>query len=560
MNPKSLLILSLLACMWPARVPVNAAGIEPSPAALAQAQSAWDVAKSQLQRTLVHLRSIEPNGIYYPQVTENEALKDNAGYAHGDWKVSNIGGGTFWARGAFPGMLWLMAARESDPQVRSDLEQAARTYSEPLLGTTSSDMAMNNLFALRPWYHAAADAAERAMLADHLIDGAALLAEPFDRAARTGRFHLDIGAMGYPRKASRTDNVEYFHAFVDHSPNVEQLLWAARLVPDEPESADWAAKAVSHITVLGGTFGGNRNPGDSGTWQRGYFDWDITSPTYGAFLFNEAKQGFGDGTTWSRGQAWYVYGAAVAYAHTFDAGLLPFVKAQVDYYLAHLPDRFPGDLRRPGKMVPPWDFDYALYGNPDPGAADHGPQPDTDVDSSAGAMALAGILQLVAALPEADPDRARYLADAEAMLLELCGETYLCDSADPEMSILRHGCYHHPRSVAPSSDYDNGLIWGDYFLVHALWCYLQLSEGNVPDLQIVRTAPSAPEAGLVAHYRRPVGSLPFGYVLEVSEDLVSWERVPPMRERVTPGFDGAETVELWLDAPGAAPRFVRVVR
>lgn len=537
-----------------------AGGVDADPAVVARAGQAWEVAAGQMQRTLDYLEAIEPAGIYYPQQTENEALEDRAAYADGEWQVSKAGGGTFWARGAFPGILWLLASREADPVARAALEDAARTWSTPLFGTTSGDMAMNSLFALRPWYHAARDAAERQLVTDSLLGGAALLAEPYDRATATGRFHLDIGVMGYSREAN--DGIRYFQAFVDHSVNVEQLLWAARVNPDPAQAQDWRAKALSHIAVLGSTFGPNRNPGSSGTWQRGYFDWEESSPTYGAFLFNEAKQGYGDATTWSRGQAWYVYGASVAYAYSFDQSLLPVIKEQVDYFLAHLPDRFPGSLRRPGKMIPPWDFDYALAGNSEPLEPDYGPQPDTEVDTSAASMALAGILQLVAALPSTDPDRSRYLDDAEAILDELCSETYLCDGADPEMSILRHGCYHHHQAVVSSSSYDNGLIWGDYFFVQALWTYLQLAAADPAALAGLEIL-SDGQFGLLTRYERAAGSLPFGIQFELSPDLLQWERVSPALEKVTPQFDGMETVELPLEpvSAGAGGRgFVRLSR
>ncbi|MGC9449973.1 MAG: hypothetical protein ACP5I4_00880 [Oceanipulchritudo sp.] len=545
---------------------VHATGIVADPVVLAEAQRAWGVADAQLQRTLAYLDAIEPAGLYYPQFTENEAKEDRAEYVHGEWIITKEGGGTFWARGALPGMLFLLADRESDPVRRQALKDEAIRWATPILGFSGGDMSMNNLFVLRPWYHAAEDLSEREAAAGYLRQGAEILATPYDRATDTGNFHEDIGIMGYRRKADRTDNQYYFHAFIDHTPNVEQLVWASRINPEVTEAADWRSKALSHLNIISGTFGSNRNPGSAGTWQRSYWDWEESSPTYTQFLFNEAKQGHDDPTTWSRGQAWFVYGSSVAYAYTQDESLLPAVKEQLDFYLDHLPDRFPGDLRRQGKMVPSWDFDYALYGGTDPSEPDYAiPQPDTEVDTSAGAMALAGILQLVAALPDGDPDRARYLSDAEAILLELCGGEYLCDASDPELSILRHGCYHHSRcAVYPGPNEDNGLIWGDFFFVWALWCYLDLTEDKSDALETLRIDRDTSEAATLAiRYTRPVGSLPFGFRLEHSADMETWEALSPMEENVVPAFDGTESVELLLE-PGSAEwggqSFIRLVR
>jgi hypothetical protein len=57
-----------------------------------------------------------------------------------------------------------------------------------------------------------------------------------------------------------------------------------------------------------------------------------------------------------------------------------------------LPDRWSGGQRRAGDFIPPWDFDYALQKN----AA-------TEKDSSAAAIAVAGMIRLLKALPSSDP-------------------------------------------------------------------------------------------------------------------------------------------------------------
>jgi hypothetical protein len=524
---------------------LKGAGIIADPIVLAKVEQAWEVADSQAQRTLAYLEAIQPRGIYYPQHTENESLRDTADYAHGEWVVRDERSG-FWAKGSWPGILFLLADREQDALKRDLLIEAAVDYATPLLGTRSSDMAVNSLFVLRTWLQLTDDLAERTALSADILRGARLLAEPYVREGDTGRFHMDLGIMGYNRKARYTDGEEYFHAFIDHTPNVEQLIYAAGLTADPLEAEDLVDKAISHVVNLGQTFGANRNPGDRGTWQRGFWDWDESSPTYGQFLFNEAKQGHDHHTTWSRGQAWFVYGSSVAYAYTRDPSLLPYVKEQIDYYLANLPDRFPGELARPGKMIPPWDFDYALYGDTDPANPNFGiPQVDTEVDTSAAAMAVAGILQLVATLPEEDPDRQRYLEDAEATLLELCSDAYLCGADDPEMSILRRGCYHHSECMQyPGPNKDNGLIWGDFFFVWAMWCYLDLSEDKEEFLDSPQIVLGPPR---MVSYDRPRGSLPFGFQIETSKDLSSWEPIPTIFEAITPGGDGTETVEIVIE-------------
>jgi hypothetical protein len=288
---------------------------------------------------------------------------------------------------------------------------------------------------------------------------------PYDTRTEQGRFQNDIGVMGNRRKADRSDRQVHWHVFTDHIINVEQLLWAAAHNPNLKEAEDWQQKAIRHLRTVGRTFGQHRRPGTSGTWQRGYFDDRPDSPTYGQFLFNEGKQGWRDDSTWSRGQAWIVYGMSVAYQYTQEPSLLPITKAAIDYYINHLPDRSPGQQRRPDDFIPPWDFDYALAKDP-----------DTERDSSAAAIAISGLLKLIPALPQNDPNRAIYLQIVEKTLNQLTSSQYLPDLSSPQMSLLAHGCYHHPQAIAPSSDYNNGLIWGDYFFIDALLDYRRLEQ------------------------------------------------------------------------------------
>lgn len=210
--------------------------------------------------------------------------------------------------------------------------------------------------------------------------------------------------------------------------------------------------------------------GNSGTWQRGYIDDRPSSPTYKQFLFNEGKQGWRDDTTWSRGQAWIIYGVSIADQYTQDASILAIAKDLINYYINHLPDRFEGNKRRVNDFIPPWDFDYAIEKNP-----------DTDRDSSAAAIAMSGILKLIPTLPKNDPDRSLYLDIVKKTLNQLTSSDYLNDLKSSEMSILKKGCYHHPQSIQPSSQYDNGLIWGDYFFVDALLDYRRLISSSETD-------------------------------------------------------------------------------
>jgi type II secretory pathway pseudopilin PulG len=432
---------------------------------------ACDLAHDKFANTLHYLAATTGVGTEYPYTTYQPVFsfrdwlrqwqKKQRQLPEGVWLTADSGS---WAAGAFPALLWKMPDCESDPALKKYWVNQAKSWAEPLREAAASkkDIALNNLFVFRPWFEMAAGQ-ERNRQLETLLQGARTLAMPYRKGK--GTFHEGIGVMGYEVTARRTDGKVHWQAFIDHSINVEQLLWAAAHNPNPVEANDWRKKAVRHLKTVAANSGERRRPGKGGTWQRGYFDEDPNSPSYGKFLFNEGKQGWTDGSTWSRGQAWFIYGSSIAYQYSGDAEIRQIAKSAIDYFLAHLPDRFAGRQRRPGDFVPPWDFDYALSQDP-----------DTERDSSAAAIAVSGILKLVSALPPTDPDRLRYWRELENILSNLTNSAYLPGKEAPEMSLLQGGCYHHPKAIVPSHDCGSGLIWGDYFFLDALLDYRRLAK------------------------------------------------------------------------------------
>jgi hypothetical protein len=389
----------------------------------------WQIAAKRLRKTIVYLEEGSFSHSTYPEYTEK-----------GQWNKARVNS---WAAGFFPGLLWKMSRYSGERESKAYWVEKAQQWGEATrerIGITK-DVTANNLFIFAPWFEES-QGEERAQQLQSILEGARYLSTSF---------HPDIGTLGVVRKA-KTDKQEHWQSFIDHIINVEQLLWAANHNPDTEEARKWQSIALSHLKTLGNTFGKNRHPGDAGTWQRGYFEQRKDSPNYRKFLFNEGKQGWRDSSTWSRGQAWVIYGATIGYYYTRDAEVLRVAKDSINYFLSQLP----------ADGIAPWDFDYAHQ------------HPQTEKDSSATAIALSGMLKLFKALPKDDGDRARYAEAGKTMLRALTGWEYLKGLDSPEMSILQRGCYHHPASLSPSTVKDNGLIWGDYFFLDALGEYREV--------------------------------------------------------------------------------------
>lgn len=172
---------------------------------------------------------------------------------------------------------------------------------------------------------------------------------------------------------------------------------------------------------------------DASTYQSVHFDPDSGRP-----LRKHNHQGFNEETCWSRGQAWCVYGYALAHAYTGREEFLALVERAAEYFWRRLPD----------DRVPFYDFDDAGI-------------PAVPRDTSASAIAASAFLALAAARPD------RPYAEWAHTILTSIIQGYLTpvgpDDRRPQ-GILLHGCYNRHTGEGP----DHELIWGDYFLLEAL--------------------------------------------------------------------------------------------
>lgn len=62
----------------------------------------------------------------------------------------------------------------------------------------------------------------------------------------------------------------------------------------------------------------------------------VFDPQTGEFLDNPGGQGFKQGSSWSRGQSWAVYGFSLTYRHTKDESFLNTAKRCAHYSISNL--------------------------------------------------------------------------------------------------------------------------------------------------------------------------------------------------------------------------------
>lgn len=69
----------------------------------------------------------------------------------------------------------------------------------------------------------------------------------------------------------------------------------------------------------------------------------------GEFGREHGGQGYGEGSSWTRGQAWGIYGFLLSYIHTGDKEYLYTSQRIANYFLANIPETglIPADFRQP---------------------------------------------------------------------------------------------------------------------------------------------------------------------------------------------------------------------
>ncbi|MGT2784481.1 glycoside hydrolase family 88 protein [Streptococcus merionis] len=174
---------------------------------------------------------------------------------------------------------------------------------------------------------------------------------------------------------------------------------------------------------------------DASTFHTFYFDPKTGDPVKGV-----TRQGYSDDSSWARGQSWGVYGIPLSYRKIRDPKMIELFKAVTNYFL----NRLPLDC------VSYWDL---IFG-------DGSGQPR---DTSATAIAVCGIHEMLKYLPETDPDKLTYQYAMHAMLRSLL-ENYANTEKTSGRPLVLHGVYswHSGKGV------DEGNIWGDYYYLEAL--------------------------------------------------------------------------------------------
>ena len=312
----------------------------------------------------------------------------------------------WWTNGFYAGLLWQLYGWSEEKIFRAAAEKIEEKLDRNLLSAQGMDhdsgfkWLLTSVASYR--LTGSEESKNRALLAANDLAGRFNLAGGFIRAWNDGGDGKTVG-----------------WAIIDCMMNLPLLYWASGELHDPRfahiarRHAETARKAfvredgsVCHIVVF--------------------------EPQTGERLYSLGGQGYGHGSSWTRGQAWALYGFALSYLHTKEQSFLVTAEKVARYFLAQIPENslIPADFCQP-------------------------PEPARE-DSSAAAIAACGLIELWNATGSE-----AYLNGAERLLRALA-EKRCCLSPERD-ELLENGtvAYH-------DAGYHIPLIYGDYFFTEAV--------------------------------------------------------------------------------------------
>ncbi len=379
----------------------NTASQQPDPLVY-QLENAQDIAELQSLRTIGAIGTSSN----YPQYTN----------PNGTWNWVTA---DQWTAGFTPGILWELYAATGNPYFKTEATQFTLPLSVD--DTNTGDVGFEVFDSFDP------------LLQQEPGNSSVIQVMLNAAASKATQYNATVGAFEAWRASTSGNPLANFNVLMDYIMDSNLLFWAAQQTGNQTYYNEAVQNAITEETFL--------VRADGSSAQFAYFN----SAT-GQFIDNEAYEGYSASSTWSRGEAWGIYGFTMCYQQTGRSDFLATAEKMANYFLANLPS----------DDVPYWDFDA-------PGI------PNTYRDTSAASIAAAGLLQLSDAIAVSDPtDSAKYRSGAAAILASL-STNYLANPASPGDGVLLQGALNVPAS--PSVN-DNSLIFGDYYYLQAISEYL----------------------------------------------------------------------------------------
>lgn len=312
----------------------------------------------------------------------------------------------WWTNGFWAGVLWQAYLGTHNEMYKKLAVASEEALDRAFLDFTGLDHDVGFLWLLSAVAHYRIDGDEKAKVRG--LHAATLLA---------GRFNVDGGYICAWNGKDKTG-----WAIIDCMMNIPLLYWASRETGDprfEKIAMRHADTVMKHFVRSDGSVNHIVS-----------FD-----PNTGEVLETPRGQGYASGSSWTRGQAWAIYGFVLSYINTGKKEYLETAKRVAHYFIANLSE----------DGVPVVDF--------------RAPKEPVLKDTTAGAIAACGMIEIMKRVE--DHEQELY---ENAVIKLLKGLERNCDFTMENQAILQNGTerYHDTRG------FHIPIIYGDYYLIEAL--------------------------------------------------------------------------------------------
>ena len=325
------------------------------------------------------------------------------------WHCSDIND---WTCGFWPGILWYDYEFTKDEEIKRQAERFSEAII-PILDNKnhSHDLGFMFFCSLGQGYRLTQNPEYKKQLL-RAADSLALLYNPV------------VGTINSWPGMCKTKSWPH-NTIIDNMINLELLFWAAK--NGGSQRLYDIAKRHAEVTME------NQFRDDYSTYHVVVYD-----TISGNRLARVTHQGYADESMWARGQAWAVYGFAMAFRETGEKAFLQTACKAADRLLENIPEDY----------VPYWD-----YSDPD--------IPNAPRDASAASVTASGLIELSQLVDDAQLSE-YYLGIAQKMLISLSSEKY--QSRDKNVAFLLHSTGHYPDG----SEIDASIVYADYYYIEAL--------------------------------------------------------------------------------------------
>lgn len=236
-----------------------------------------------------------------------------------------------------------------------------------------------------------------------------------------GRFNLAGGFIRAWNDVKDSDTRGW--AIIDCMFNIPLLYWAS----EETGDPRYKQIAMKHADTSMNTFVRE----DGSVHHIVEFD-----PFNGGVVRTYGGQGYEEGSSWTRGQTWALYGFMMSYIHTGKEEYLYTAKKIANYFIANIPESgiIPVDFRQPAEPV--------------------------REDDTAAAIGACGLIEIAKAVGQ--HEKSLYLNAAIKLLRTL-------DKERSNWGIDSDAMLQHGSAAYHAASHHHAIIYGDYYFIEAIF-------------------------------------------------------------------------------------------